>query len=305
MPSHLFFYEFITNTKIMAIKVNEHLIPDWAIERQAQTMFEQVAKSMPDKPREVVQLAALDLARDRMVDQALMAQESQKREYIIDAEEVNLGMKKWISQNGGKKAFSKGKHPVIKTEDDLRKEITSQIQFNRLLEEESTTEKISESEAKKYYDARPDLFETEVLLTASHILKMAKTEEEFARAEEQIIEIRKKIEDGDAFIDMIKKESDDSQNDGHLGTFGKGRMVPPFEKAAFSLKVGEVSEPVKSQFGWHLIELHDRKEPEVTPFEEVKEKIIEYLGERRKDRVFDQFLDKLKKQAEITEVAGI
>jgi peptidyl-prolyl cis-trans isomerase C len=289
----------------MAIKVNEHLIPDWAIERQAQTMFEQVAKSMPDKPREVVQLAALDLARDRMVDQALMAQESQKREYIIDAEEVNLGMKKWISQNGGKKAFSKGKHPVIKTEDDLRKEITSQIQFNRLLEEESTTEKISESEAKKYYDARPDLFETEVLLTASHILKMAKTEEEFARAEEQIIEIRKKIEDGDAFIDMIKKESDDSQNDGHLGTFGKGRMVPPFEKAAFSLKVGEVSEPVKSQFGWHLIELHDRKEPEVTPFEEVKEKIIEYLGERRKDRVFDQFLDKLKKQAEITEVAGI
>ena len=102
MPSHLFFYEFITNTKIMAIKVNEHLIPDWAIERQAQTMFEQVAKSMPDKPREVVQLAALDLARDRMVDQALMAQESQKREYIIDAEEVNLGMKKWISQNGGK-----------------------------------------------------------------------------------------------------------------------------------------------------------------------------------------------------------
>ena len=305
MPSHLFFYEFITNTKIMAIKVNEHLIPDWAIERQAQTIFEQVAKSMPDKPREVVQLAALDLARDRMVDQALMAQESQKREYMIDAEEVNLGMKKWISQNGGKKAFSKGKHPVIKTEDDLRKEITSQIQFNRLLEEESTTEKISESEAKKYYDARPDLFETEVLLTASHILKMAKTEEEFARAEEQIIEIRKKIEDGDAFIDMIKKESDDSQNDGHLGTFGKGRMVPPFEKAAFSLKVGEVSEPVKSQFGWHLIELHDRKEPEVTPFEEVKEKIIEYLGERRKDRVFDQFLDKLKKQAEITEVAGI
>ncbi len=289
----------------MAIKVNEHLIPDWAIERQAQTMFEQVAKSMPGKPREVIQLAALDLARDRMIDQTLMAQESQKRDYVIDAEEINLGMKNWISQNGGKKAFSKGKHPVIKTEDDLRKEITSQIQFNRLLEEESTGETVSEPEAKKYYDARPDLFETEVLLTASHILKMAKTEEEFDRAEEQIIKIRKKIENGEVFVDLIKKESDDSQNDGHLGTFGKGRMVPPFEKAAFALKVGEISEPVKSQFGWHLIELHDRKEPEVTSFEEVKEKIIEYLGERRKDRVFDQFLDKLKKQAEITEVAGI
>ena len=92
----------------MSLKVNEHLIPEWAIERQAQALFEQVAKSMPGKPREVIQIAATDLARDRMIDQSLMGQESQKRNYEIDPEEVNLGMKKWISQNGGKKAFSKG-----------------------------------------------------------------------------------------------------------------------------------------------------------------------------------------------------
>ena len=89
----------------MAVKVNEHIIPDWAIERQAQSLFEQVEKSMPGKPREVIQLAALDLAKDRMIDQSLMGQESQTRGYEIDAEEVSLGMKQWISQNGGKKAF--------------------------------------------------------------------------------------------------------------------------------------------------------------------------------------------------------
>ena len=151
----------------MAIKVNEHLIPDWAIERQAQALLEQVSKTMPGKPREVVQLAALDLAKDRMIDQALMAQESQERNYSIDPEEVKIGMKNWISQNGGKKAFSKGKHPVIKTMDDLKKEITSQIEFNRLLEEESMIDPVSKEDAKKYYDSRPDLFETELLLTAS------------------------------------------------------------------------------------------------------------------------------------------
>ena len=80
---------------------------DWAVERQAQSFFEQVAKSMPGKPREVIQLAAMDLAKDRMIDQALMAQESQKRDYKVDPEEIKLGMKEWISQNGGKKAFSK------------------------------------------------------------------------------------------------------------------------------------------------------------------------------------------------------
>ena len=288
----------------MAVKVNEHLIPDWAVERQAQSLFEQVAKTMPDKPREVVQLAALDLARDRMIDQALMAQESQRRDYKIDPEELKLGMKKWISENGGKKAFSKGKHPVIKTQEDLEKEIINQIQFNRLLEEISDCDAVTEDEAKKYYDARPDLFESEVLLTASHILKMAKTEDEQGIAEAKIIDLRKRLLDGEDFVELVRAESDDAQNDGHLGTFGKGRMVEPFEKAVFELKPEGISDPVQTQFGWHLIKLHDRKEPEITPFEEVKDKITEYLGERRKDSVFDEFLDQLKKNAEITEVAG-
>ena len=288
----------------MAIKVNEHIIPDWAIERQAQSLLEQVAKSMPGKPREVIQLAAMDMAKDRMVDQALMAQESQSRNYKVDPETLNLEMKKWISQNGGKKAFSKGKHPVIKTQDDLRKEIASQIQFNLLLEEESRAEIVTEEEAKKYYDTRQDLFQTEILLTASHILKMARTEDELAVAEKKIIEIRKQLEEGKDFIELVKQESDDAQNNGHLGTFGKGRMVPPFEKAAFALETGEISDPVKTQFGWHLILLHEKKEPEVTQFVDVKEKIIEYLGEKRKDAAFDQFLDRLKSKAEVTEVAG-
>ena len=106
------------------------------------------------------------------------------------------------------------------------------------------------------------------------------------------------------FIELVKQESDDAQNNGHLGTFGKGRMVPPFEKAAFALETGEISDPVKTQFGWHLILLHDKKEPEVTQFVDVKEKIIEYLGEKRKDATFEQFLDRLKSKAEVTEVAG-
>ena len=65
------------------------------------------------------------------------------------------------------------------------------------------------------------------------------------------------------------------------------------------------SEPVKTQFGWHLIKLHEKHEPKLTPFEELKEKIIEYLNERRKDKVFDAFLDSLKEKAKIEEVTGI
>jgi parvulin-like peptidyl-prolyl isomerase len=289
----------------MSVKVNDHLIPDWAIERQAEALFENVARTMQGKPREVIQLAALDMAKDRMIDQTLMADESKRRNYKVDPAEVNKGVKQWLRQNGGKKALEQGKNPLIKNQDDLRREITSQIQFNRLLEEESSCEPVTEEEARKYYDSRPDLFSTEPLLTASHILRKASSEAEFEEAEKEVAILRARIEEGEDFVELVKKESDDSQNDGHLGQFGRGRMVPSFEKAAFALEVGELSQPVRTQFGWHLLKLHERTEPEVTPFEEVSEKVIEYLQERRKDKVFDEFLDGLKQKAEITEVSGI
>ena len=205
----------------------------------------------------------------------------------------------------GKKALEKGKNPLIKSQEDLRREITSQIHFTRLLEEESNCDPVTEEEARKYYDSRPDLFSAEPLLTASHILKKASSETEFDQAEKDVAILRARIEEGEDFVDVVRKESDDSQNDGHLGAFGRGRMVPPFEKAAFALEVGELSQPVRTQFGWHLIQLHERTEPVLTPFDEVRDQVIEYLQERRKDKVFEQFLDGLKEQAEITEVSGI
>ena len=289
----------------MSVKVNQNTIPDWAITRQAEALFENVSRGMPGKPREVIELAAFDLAKERMIDQALMAQESKRRNYLVDPAELAHGMKQWLKQNGGKKAFQKNKHPLIKDQEDLKKEITSQIQFNRLLEEESACSPVSEKDALEYYESRPDLFRTEETLTASHLLKKASTEEEFVEKEQAVLDLRKKIEQGMDFVEAVREESDDAVNDGHLGTFGKGRMVPEFETVAFSLAEGELSQPVRTQFGWHLILLRERTQPQITPFEEMREKIVEYLTERRKDKVFEEFLDRLKSEATIEEVTGI
>lgn len=289
----------------MAIKVNDQLIPTWAIERQAQSLFDQVAKGMQGRPQEVIQLAAIDLAKERMIDQSLMAQESSRRKYQIDPEEVNKGMKRWMKENGGKKAIEKAKHPAIKNREDLRREILAQLRYNRLLEEESSCEIPTEKEAREYYENRPDLFTSEEIVSASHILKKASSEKEFKVAEEQIQAIRQRLLSGEDFVKCVQEESDDGGNDGNLGSFGKGRMVPEFEKVAFSLEPDQLSEPVKTQFGWHLVKLHEKQEPKITPFDELKEKIIEYLHERKKDKVFDSFLDDLKAKATIEEVSGL
>ena len=289
----------------MAIKVNDQVIPSWAIERQAQSLYEQVARGMQGKPQEVIQLAAIDLAKERMIDQSLMAQESNRRKYQIDPEEVNKGMKRWMRENGGKKAIEKAKHPAIKDRDDLRREILAQLRYNRLLEDESSCDITTEEEAQDYYDNRPDLFTSEEMVSASHILKKASSDDEFENAEKEIFLIRDRLLGGEDFVKCVQEESDDGGNDGNLGTFGKGRMVPEFEEAAFSLEPDQLSEPVKTQFGWHVIKLHEKHEPKLTPFDELKEKIIEYLHERKKDKVFDSFLDELKAKATIEEVSGI
>jgi len=289
----------------MSIKINDQVIPDWAIERQAEALFENVARGMPGKPREIIMMSALDLAKDRLIDQALMAQESRRRKYKVDSIDLQKRIKQWLKQNGGKKAFEKINNPMIRNHDDLKRELSDQMRFNQLLEEESQCETISEAEALQYYEDRPELFRTEELLAASHFLKMGKTEEELKQALEAVKAIRVRLDKGEDFTELVRAESDDKGNDGNLGTFGKGRMVPEFEQAAYAMKPGELSQPVKTQFGWHLIQLHDRIAPKVTPFEDIKEKVIEYLTERKKDKVFEAFLDRLKAEATIEEVAGI
>ncbi|MDC3283775.1 peptidylprolyl isomerase [Opitutales bacterium] len=289
----------------MSIKINDQVIPDWAIERQAEALYENVAKGMPGKPREIITMSALDLAKERLIDQALMAQESRKRKYQVDGVELQKRIKLWLKQNGGKKAFEKINNPMIKNHEDLKRELSDQMRFNQLLEEESQCEDAPDEDAIKYYEERPELFRMEEQLTASHLLKMAKSEEEFDQALQQVEEWRKRLKKGEDFTELVLAESDDKGNDGNLGTFGRGRMVPEFENAAYALEPGELSEPVKTQFGWHLIQLHERVPEKITPFDEIKQKVVQYLTERKKDKIFEQFLDGLKAEAKIDEVSGI
>lgn len=132
------------------------------------------------------------------------------------------------------------------------------------------TTKVDEAAARKYFDEHQSDF---LQLKARHILIRAKgstvplkkdakeltDEEALAKAKE----IRQKLVDGADFATLAKAESDDAgsgANGGDLGTFGHGRMVPAFDEAAFKLPVGEISQPVKSQFGYHIIKVESRQD---------------------------------------------
>src|SRR5690348_6437665 len=154
--------------------------------------------------------------------------------------------------------------------------------------------KVSEEEARKYFEEHKADFEE---VRARHILIRAtgspvpldpgKKDLSDAEALAKAQELRKKIMDGADFAKVAEEESDDGSKTavGDLNFFHRGQLVPPFEKAAFALKVGEVSEPVRTPFGYHLIKVEAHKEPN---FEEARPEIEKrLLPERSKGAVED------------------
>ena len=140
---------------------------------------------------------------------------------------------------------------------------------------------IDEAAVQAEYDAVFGSVEAAVELNASHIL--VETEEEALALIDQLAE-------GADFAELAQEFSTgpSGPNGGQLGWFGAGMMVPEFEQAAFALEVGEVSPPVQTQFGWHVLVLNDMREQEPPALEAVRGELIEGLRRARVDTLLDE-----------------
>lgn len=134
---------------------------------------------------------------------------------------------------------------------------------------------ITEADAKAFYNEKVANVKGGTEVKASHIL---------VASEDKAKELYEKIAHGADFSEMAKKHSTDpgsKNNGGSLGYFGKGRMLPVFETAAFQLNVGEVSLPVKSRYGWHIIKVEDKRDRKPPPFAALKDRIIAALVQKK------------------------
>ncbi len=148
--------------------------------------------------------------------------------------------------------------------------------------------KVTDEEARKFYDENTDQFNAGETVNASHILV-----ENAEKAEE----IRKEIESGAiTFAEAAKKYSScpSKENGGELGTFGRGQMVKEFEDAAFSMNVGEISAPVITQFGAHLILLNEKSESTIVPYEDIADRLKEQLLSEKQQKAFASKINQLK-----------
>ena len=153
-----------------------------------------------------------------------------------------------------------------------------------------------EALAYEYYLLHKDEMLSEEKVDVTHIL-VSKDE----RSYEEALDIANGIyaelqENPGAFVELVEKYSDDSSAPSNKGSFRnvkRGDLVKPFENKAFSLKPGEISEPVKTQYGYHIIRLDAYKAPEVQPYEQVKQQLVDGERERHENRIRNDYLSQL------------
>jgi len=164
-------------------------------------------------------------------------------------------------------------------------------------------EEPSEEELREFYDTNQNQFSVEEERQVSHILIQVEEnadEAAITMAREKAEDLVAKLNVGESFENLAKENSDDpgsSEMGGDLGYFGRGLMEPDFEEAAFSLKQGEVSEPVLTSFGYHIIKVTGIREKESKSFAEVRDEILAQFQNDAAERQYFELAEKLTNQA--------
>lgn len=263
---------------------------------------------------------------NQLIIQKLLDQEAEARGIKVSQKDIDQAIKDVMDKMGGKdQLMNTLRNNGISTA-EFKKDIKVQVKMQKLATEAGNI-KVSDADCKNFYNKNQDKFRHADQVRASHILisanpyqiqqeitsksKTKMDEKELKAAVEKVMaekqaeaeKLAKELQaDNSKFAQYAKKYSEDPQSakqGGDLGFFAKDRMVPEFAEAAFKTKPNTVTGPVKSQFGYHIIFVTDRRGAGVVPYEKAKSDIKDYLVQEKQIKALDELTTAAKKKAKI------
>lgn len=217
-----------------------------------------------------------------MVQDKLIANDIKKNDIKVDDKEVEDALMQSVQNFGGQENFDKTLDDYNMELDKFKETLKKDLMYKKHREWFDENNKVTDDEIKKYFEDNKDEF---AKVDASHIL---------VEDEQTANDIKSRLDNGEDFASLAKEYSKDTasaQNGGALGAFAKGQMVKEFEDAAFSMKEGEISAPVKSQFGYHIIKVNSIKDS----FEDSKDEITKKI----KDQKYADYIKKLHEESNV------
>jgi peptidyl-prolyl cis-trans isomerase C len=244
-------------------------------------------------------------ALDQLVTYTVLTQETRARKVAVTDAEVESNIKQMRAQFPNEQEFVKALGARGMSLDKLKADTRIDISINKMMEAEAATGQVpGDAQVREFYDKNPDKFKQDEAVRASHILFKVEESADAAtkkKVKDQAEAVLKQVRAGADFGEMAKKHSADgsAQQGGDLNFFTKGQMVPAFDQAAFAMKPGEISDIVTTQFGYHIIKVTERRAASTVPFEQVSDRIKEYLTEQQKQQKVEAFIAALKQKAKI------
>lgn len=263
----------------MPLVVNGEVVEDSVIREEARALrprYEAAIEEMDPVARE---MQLRDWSRENVIERVLLRQESLK-----DPEPVP-------------------DHLVSDSDSELRGEIEARWRLDRLMQ--AITAKVSPPKYKEvgeYYRKHREQFFTPEVISASHIVKNVVETTGEAAALETIKQAQAELNNGVRFEEVADRYSDCPGNGGHLGYFPRGQMVPEFDDVVFALQVNETSDIFRTEFGFHIARLDERRPAGIRDLLDVREQIEKALLSQKQIRAVEAFVDELRANADIRNV---
>lgn len=264
----------------------------------AEQQYKDNGRDFPKKGSEEYQSLRSDLV-EYLVQQELIKNQAEKFDIEATEKDINKGVKDLKEQvaQGDEKKFKEEMKRVGYTMELVERDVEFDVISRKLYKRVVSDIKVSDKEAREYYEENPDQFVTKESREIAHILVKDK-----AKADQIYNQV--KGGDKDLFAKLAKENTLDpsSKDTGGVlpgGAVQRGQTVPEFDKAAFSLKTGEVSKPVKTSYGWHVIAARGDVKPEAKKdFDEVKDDIKKQLKGEQEGERYQEWTTDVRKDAE-------
>jgi len=279
----------------MPLTVNGEVIDDAVIRNEDDELRPRLREAMPKEDPIVLESRTREWARENAIERVLLRQAAMSDGEPLEADELDRAVAQGRPTTAGDPACI-----LPGGRDDFRMQVEAQLRLERFTAR--LTAKLvppRNKESSEYYRKHRDEFFTPPLVRAAHIVKNVDEQTTDEAALEQIRGIRTELEQGADFAEVADRRSDCPGRGGDLGYFPRGQMVTEFDAVVFALEPGQVSDIFRTQFGYHIAKVYDRKPEGIRPLADVSGNIEALLFQQKKQRRIEQYIDSLRAKADI------
>lgn len=291
----------------IAAVVNNEIIPQSEIEKRAAGELAKVAQDPSPLRRQALRKEVLQRALETLIGERLMERELKELNLEVTTADVELALEDVKKQNNlddnqfasvlGQEGYTLSSYREF-----MRKHLSKMKLINMKVRSKV---KVSDEDLKAEYAQYARLESNDFEVRARHILvplDAKASDEDIEKARQKAAELRKEaVKPNVDFAQLAREKSGgpSASEGGDLGFFKRGVMVPEFEKAAFSLPEGGISEPIRTRFGWHVLKVEERRALPPKSFDEVKDVLQENLLRKQMEKYTDQYISELRQAASV------